>query len=57
LLGHNLDNEIPSFRKSLLNLAFTWISTLACLALGVNPTSIEADDVDYSFYLGKGYTK
>lgn len=40
-----------------MNLAFTWISTFSLLVLGISTKEIEADDVDYSFYLGKGYQK
>ncbi len=55
LLCQNLDTQIPTFKKSLVNIAFTWISYLACLVIGIIPTSMVAADVDYSFYLGEGY--
>ena len=54
LFGQNLQEQVPKLRKSLVNIAFTWISYLACLVIGIIPTSIELD-VDYSFYLGEGY--
>lgn len=54
LFGQNLEAQIPTIRKSLVNIAFTWISYMACLVIGIIPTSIEID-VDYSFYLGEGY--
>lgn len=57
LIGHDLSKPIPKFRKLLKEQSASWNSFFICLVLGIIPSAVEADDVDYSKYLGKGYKK